>query len=66
MKIVDLQVIPFWVPRTPYHNGKIGPEIKVRQTLIKIITDDGAEGYYLGGAGHGDQDGMSPEQAARR
>jgi len=64
MKIVDLQVIPFWVPRKPYHNGKIGPEIKVRQTLIKIIADDGSEGYYFGGAGHGDQDGMSPEMAA--
>ena len=62
MKIVDLQVIPFRVSRKHFSNGKLFPETTGTQTLIKIITDEGAEGYYFGGSGHGDQDGMSPEQ----
>jgi len=62
MKIVDLQVIPFRVRRNTYHNGQIGPEVEVVQTLTKIITDEGAEGYYLGGRGHGDQDGLLADQ----
>lgn len=64
MKIVDLQVIPFRVRRQPFHNGKLMPEIDVVQTLTKIMTDEGAEGYYFGGHGHGDQDGLTPEQRA--
>ena len=58
MKIVDLQVIPFQVRRRNFRNGQMGPETEVVQTLTKIITDEGAEGYYLGGHGHGDQDGL--------
>ena len=64
MKIVDLQVIPFWVPRKPYRNGENLPEAKVVQTVTKIITDEGAEGYYFGGHGHGDQDGIPADQRA--
>ena len=64
MKIVDLQVVPFRVPRRPFRNGELLPETTVIQTLTKIITDEGAEGYYLGGRGHGDQDGMSSDQRA--
>ena len=64
MKIVDLQVIPFRVPRTPFHHGKLLPETTVVQTLTKIVTDEGAEGYYLGGRGHGDQDGLSHDDRA--
>lgn len=64
MKIVDLQVIPFSVPRRPFGNGTLRPEITVTQTLTKIITDEGAEGYYFGGRGHGDRDGLSREQRA--
>ena len=63
MNIVDIKVIPFMVPRRPFHNGKLLDETKVRQTLTKVITDEGLEGYYFGGAGHGDMDGISPEQA---
>ena len=62
MKIVDVQVIPFRVPRTPYRAGKVLPETTVVQTLTKIITDEGVEGYYLGGSGHGDQDGFKPDE----
>ncbi|MBI2190628.1 MAG: enolase [Planctomycetes bacterium] len=64
MKITDLQVIPFRVPRRPFHNGQCLPETSVLQTLTKVITDEGAEGYYFGGRGHGDQDGMAPDQIA--
>jgi len=62
MKIVDLQVITFRVPRKPFRNGKLLPETTAIQTLTKIITDEGAEGYCFGGRGHGDQDGMSHDQ----
>jgi len=64
VKITDLQVIPFRVPRIPYSNGKWLDPTTVTQTLTKISTDEGAEGYYLGGAGHGDQDGLSPADRA--
>jgi L-alanine-DL-glutamate epimerase-like enolase superfamily enzyme len=62
VKIIDLQVIPFRVRRRGFRNGAIQPEAEVTQTLTKIITDEGAEGYYLGGRGHGDQDGLSADQ----
>ena len=45
MKIVDLQVIPCRVPRIPFNAGKLLPETTVTQTLTKVITDEGAEGY---------------------
>ena len=64
MKIVDLQVIPFVVRRNSFHNGQVGPKVEVVQTLTKIITDEGAEGYYFGGNGHGDQDGLTVMQHA--
>ena len=64
MKITDLQVISFRVPRRPYRNGQFLPETTVIQTLTKIVTDAGAEGYYLGGHGHGDQDGLHPDEIA--
>jgi L-alanine-DL-glutamate epimerase-like enolase superfamily enzyme len=64
MKIVDLKVIPFRVTRRPLRNGKRLPETTAIQTLTRIITDEGAEGYYFGGRGHGDQDGMSRDQRA--
>ena len=51
MKIVDVQVIPFRVPRRAFHNGGLLPEAEVVQTLTRIVTDEGAEGYYLGGQG---------------
>jgi len=44
MKIVDLQVIPFWVPRRPFRHGEWLPETRVVQTLTKIVTNEGAEG----------------------
>jgi hypothetical protein len=64
MKIVDLKVISFRVPRRPYRSGQFLPETTVVQTLTKIVTDAGAAGYYLGGHGHGDQDGLHPDEIA--
>jgi L-alanine-DL-glutamate epimerase-like enolase superfamily enzyme len=64
MKIVDLQVIPFWVASKPYVNGAFLPEEKIVQTVTKIITDEGAEGYYFGGHRHGDLEGLSTDERA--
>ncbi len=64
MKIVDLQVIPFRVRRRNFRAGEWLPDSDVVQTVTKIITDEGAEGYYFGGRGHGDQDGFSADQIA--
>ena len=66
MKIVDVQVIPFKVPmvRRRFQNGAVLPDYEAIQTLTKIVTDEGAEGYYLGGHGHGDQDGLLPDERA--
>jgi L-alanine-DL-glutamate epimerase-like enolase superfamily enzyme len=64
MKIADLQVIPFRVQRRPFQHGTFLPEREVVQTLTRIVTDDGAEGYYLGGHGHGDQDGLPADDRA--
>jgi L-alanine-DL-glutamate epimerase-like enolase superfamily enzyme len=64
MKIVDLQVIRFRVRRQHFQNAQLLPEVEAIQSLTKIITDEGAEGYYLGGSGHGDMDGLSSAQVA--
>lgn len=64
MKIIDLQVIPFQVPVRGFKDGELLPKTNGVQTLTKIITDEGAEGYYFGGRGHGDHGGLSEEQQA--
>jgi L-alanine-DL-glutamate epimerase-like enolase superfamily enzyme len=64
VKIVDIQVIPFRVKRQGFNAGRILPEVEAVQTLTKIITDEGAEGYYFGGHGHGDADGLLPDERA--
>ena len=64
MKIVDLQVIRFRVRRQHFQNAQLLPDVEAIQSVTKIITDEGAEGYYFGGSGHGDMDGLSPAQAA--
>ena len=51
------------------------PKPRVLQTLTKIVTDEGAEGYYFGrhfhsdyfgGHFHGDQDGLLANWIVRR
>jgi len=65
MKITGVEIIPFRVTRPGFRNGKLIPEITARQTVTRILTDEGAEGLYLGGHGHGDQDGLTPEECAQ-
>ena len=64
MKITDIEVIHFRVPRRVFRNGELGEETTIIQTLTRICTDEGAEGLYLGGAGHGDQDGLGAQDRA--
>ncbi len=62
MKIVDVDVIAFEVPREVFRNRRVETDGTTVQTLTKITTDEGAEGYYLGGHGHGDRDGLLPDE----
>lgn len=64
MKITDLQVIPFRIPRRSFHNAQLHPPTTAVQTLTRVVTDQGAEGYYFGGHGHGDQDGLTEQERA--
>jgi L-alanine-DL-glutamate epimerase-like enolase superfamily enzyme len=50
------------VLRRPFQRGELMPEDEIIQTLTKIVTDEGAEGYYLGEHGHGDQDGLHADE----
>ena len=61
MKITDVEVIAFEVPRRVFRNRQVLEAVPSVQTLFRIVTDSGAEGYYLGGHGHGDQDGLPPD-----
>ncbi|MCC6627289.1 MAG: enolase [Chloroflexi bacterium] len=60
MKITDVQVTAFrtWVDR--FQNATPRPQTEIIQTVTVITTDEGVSGYYLGGQGHGDQDGLAP------
>lgn len=58
MKITGIEVIPFSTFVDRFSNGDPYPRQRVLQTLTKIVTDEGAEGYYFGGHFHGDQDGL--------
>jgi len=62
MKIVDVAIVPFRVHARTFRNGAVEPLSDKLQTLTKIITDEGAEGYCLGGQRHGDQDGLLPDE----
>jgi len=64
VKIVDIKIVPFRVQVDRYQNGEPRPRTEVIQTLTRIVTDEGAEGYYFGGQGHGDQDGLAPATRA--
>jgi L-alanine-DL-glutamate epimerase-like enolase superfamily enzyme len=64
VNIVDVQVIPFRVPAEVFCDRQIVRQETAVQTLIKIVTDEGAEGLYFGGYGHGDREGLPPDQRA--
>jgi L-alanine-DL-glutamate epimerase-like enolase superfamily enzyme len=61
MKIADIEIVPFRWKVDRYRNATPMPQTEVMQTVLKIVTDDGAEGYYFGGGSHGDEEGL-PEQ----
>lgn len=64
MKITGLEVVPFQVTVDRYGLGEVLRGHNVVQTQTKVLTDEGAEGYYFGGHFHGDQDGLlAGEQA---
>jgi hypothetical protein len=46
MKITDLEVNCFHVPRRWFWNAELHPETTVVQTLVRVATDEGAEGYW--------------------
>jgi L-alanine-DL-glutamate epimerase-like enolase superfamily enzyme len=60
LKITDIQIVPFRIEVDRYQNGEAHPRTDAVQTLTRIVTDSGVEGYYFGGQGHGDQDGLAP------
>src|SRR5665811_1849589 len=58
MKITDIIITPFRTTINRYRNGEPLPQLDSIQTLTTVETDEGVVGHYLGGQGHGDQDGM--------
>jgi L-alanine-DL-glutamate epimerase-like enolase superfamily enzyme len=62
MKIADIEIVPFHWKVDRYRNATPLPQTEVMQTVLKIVTDEGAEGYYFGGGAHGDEEGL-PEHA---
>ncbi len=64
MKIDRIEFVPFETALDRFQNGEALPGARGVQTLTRIVTDEGAEGYYLGGRGHGDQDGLEEHDRA--
>src|SRR5208283_3500483 len=64
MKITGVEVVPFetFVDRISF--GQLLTDYRVVQTVTKVLTDEGAEGYFFGGHFHGDQDGLLPGDRA--
>jgi len=58
MKITGFEVISFETLVDRISFGQLMSDHRVVQTLTKVLTDEGAEGYYFGGHFHGDQDGL--------
>lgn len=65
MKISNVEVIAFRVPRRRPGRGGSVIESVAEQTLTVLSTDEGAQGYYLGGYNHGDLEGMPPDDRQR-
>ena len=58
MRISDIEVVPFWSRMDRFENGRPLRGRRILQTVTRVVCDDGAEGYCLGGQGHGDSDGL--------
>lgn len=64
MRITGIEVIPFETPVQRISFGEVLKDHRIVQTVTKVLTDNGAEGYYFGGHFHGDQDGLLPGDRA--
>ena len=64
MKITGFDVIPFETSVDRIWFGERQDGHHVVQTLTKVHTDEGAEGYFFGGHFHGDRDGLLPGDQA--
>lgn len=60
MEITEVEVIPFTVERDEFQNGGTTTRVEHTQTVTRVATDAGVEGYCLGGGVHGDRDGLQP------
>ncbi len=58
MKIARVEVIPFATSAPRISFGELVTDHPLVQTVTKVVTDEGPEGYYFGGHFHGDQDGL--------
>lgn len=58
MKITGFEVIPFETTVDRIAFGQLLTDYSVVQTVTKVTSDDGAEGYYFGGHFHGYQEGL--------
>jgi L-alanine-DL-glutamate epimerase-like enolase superfamily enzyme len=64
VKITGFEVIPFETTVDRISFGQLLSDHSVVQTVTKVTTDEGAEGYYFGGHFHGDQEGLLPGDRA--
>jgi L-alanine-DL-glutamate epimerase-like enolase superfamily enzyme len=64
VKITGIEVIPFETSVDRISFGELLSDHKIVQTVTRVLTDDGVEGFYFGGHFHGDQDGLSPGDQA--
>ena len=58
MKITGIEVIPFETSAPRISFGELLSDHTIVQTVTKVATDEGPEGYFFGGHFHGDQDGL--------
>jgi L-alanine-DL-glutamate epimerase-like enolase superfamily enzyme len=61
VKIADIQITTFKTHADRFRHAQAYPRSEITQTLTRIVTDDGAEGFYFGGGAHGDQEGLKPD-----
>ena len=64
MKIAGVEVIAFETPVDRFWNGRVLKQEKVVQTVTKVNTNEGAEGYYFGGHFDGDRIGLLADERA--
>jgi L-alanine-DL-glutamate epimerase-like enolase superfamily enzyme len=58
VKFIGLEVIPFETCVDRISFGRLVNDQKIVQTVTRVRSNDGADGYYFGGHFHGDRDGL--------